>query len=408
MDAAVATTERAGVGGRSDTSISLLSYSTLYPNAAMPQHGIFVEQRLHKLTADGSVNTTVVAPVPWFPSRNPHFGAYARYARAPKAEKRYGLSVVHPRYPAIPKVGMSAAPLLLAAATLPAVRAVAKGQGFDIIDAHYFYPDGVAAMVIGRHLGKPVVITARGTDINLIPEYTLPRRQILWAARHCARIITVSEALRARLLELGVNPAKVTTLRNGVDLAFFRPSMSRDALRSELGIHGFTLLSVGHLIERKGHDLVIRALAELPDVRLIIVGDGPLRRELAHLADQAGVAERVSWAGLRPQDELVRFYGAADALVLASSREGMANVLLESLACGTPVVATPLWGAPEVVTGPAAGVLTHDRSVSAILDAIRQLRSNLPDRAETRRHAKQYGWEPTTAGQLKIFSALTS
>ena len=141
----------------------------------MPHHGIFVENRLRNLVASGEVAALVVAPVPWFPFEHKAFGRYASFARVPREEQRHGLTVLHPRYPLMPKVGMSSAPVLMYAALRHSFAEILKARfRFDLIDAHYFYPDGVAAVLLGRSLGKPVVITARGTDVNLIPRVPGP------------------------------------------------------------------------------------------------------------------------------------------------------------------------------------------------------------------------------------------
>ena len=356
---------------------------------------------MRHLLADGGVQAQVVTPVPWFPSSSARFGAYAEYARVPREETRYGIRVLHPRYPLLPAVGMSVAPLLMALAVYPLLRRL-RGE-YDVIDAHYFYPDGVAAALLGKWLRVPVVITARGTDINLIPRHRGPRRMILWAARRAAHMITVCQALKDELVALGADAGKITALRNGVDLERFRP-VDRDAARKTLGLRRTTLLSVGHLIERKGHHLVIEALADLPDCELLIAGDGEMDAALRALATRFGVADRVRFLGAVPQEELRHVYGAADLLVLASSREGWANVLLEAMACGTPVVATRIWGTPEVVQSRAAGVLVPERSAAAIAAGVRELVASYPDRSATRRYAEGFGWEPTTHGQKEIFA----
>lgn len=178
-------------------------------------------------------------------------------------------------------------------------------------------------------------------------------------------------------------------LRNGVDLERFQP-MPRDAARSEHGMRGRTLLSVGHLIERKGNHLTILALRELPDTTLVLVGDGPEERRLRDLARTCNVAERVRFVGAVAQEDLPQCYNAAEALVLASSHEGWANVLLEAMACGTPVVATPIWGTPEVVATPEAGVLTADLSSAAIVAACKSLFAALPPREATRAYAETF------------------
>ena len=386
--------------------IKILTFSTLFPNTVRPSHGVFVETRLRHLVASGEVSARVVAPIPWFPSTHPRFGEYAKFAAAPRAEVRFGLAVDHPRYFLPPKVGMNIAPLLLALSAKRVIqRMLAAGEDFDLIDAHYFYPDGVAAVLLGQWFNKPVVITARGTDINLIPQHALPRKMILWAARRAAGMITVCQALKDALVDLGVPAERIVALRNGVDLKLFQP-VNREAERVRLNMSRRTLLSVGYLIPRKGHDLIIRALPALPDTDLILAGDGPDKAMLIALAAELGVADRVRLVGALPQAELRSYYGAADALVLASSREGWANVLLEAMACGTPVVASNVWGTPEVVATPEAGVLMPARTPEGVAAAVLTLFANYPEHSATRRYAEQFSWDDTTAGQLQLFRAI--
>jgi glycosyltransferase involved in cell wall biosynthesis len=383
--------------------MKLLTFSTLFPNAAQPNHGLFVETRLRYLVASGKVQSRVVAPVPWFPSSHPRFGHYATLAKVPRTENRYGLDISHPRYPAIPKIGMNLAPMLMAHAVKPALgRILDSGYDFDAIDAHYFYPDGVAAVMLGKYFNKPVVVTARGTDINVIPGHTLPRKMILWAARNAHGVITVCNYLKDEMVKLGVRPSHITPLRNGVDLQRFSPA-DRNTLRERLGVRGFSLLSVGHLNEHKGHHLIIKALRLLPNASLMIAGSGPDHKKLSDLARELGVADRVRLLGPVPQTELSSYYNAADLLVLASSREGWANVLLESMACGTPVVATNICGTPEVVAAPEAGRLMAQRTPESLAAAVRLLCAELPSRAETRRYAERFSWDATTQGQLDLF-----
>jgi glycosyltransferase involved in cell wall biosynthesis len=359
-----------------------------------------VETRLRHLVASGQVQSRVVAPVPWFPAR------YAEYKSVPLRSERNGLEVRHPRYLNIPKVGMNLAPLLLARCAKREVgRMIDEGYDFDAIDAHYFYPDGVAAVMLGKYFNKPVVITARGSDVNLLPQFPLPRRMIQWAASNAHGIITVSQALKDRLVQLGAAPSAVTPLRNGVDLQRFEP-LDRDAIRNQLGIAGYTMISVGNLIELKGHHLVIRALQRMPGVLLLIAGKGPDRGKLETLAQELGVAERVRFLGAVQQTELKLYLNAADVMVLASSREGWANVLLESMACGTPVVASNVGGSPEVVAAPEAGLLMSEYSSDGVADAVQRLRARNPERAAVRRYAEQFSWDFTTRGQIELFEKI--
>lgn len=387
-------------------AIKLLTFTTLYPNAMQPNHGVFVENRLRHLLKTGKVESIVVAPVPWFPVTHHLFGEYSKFARIPYREERHGITVLHPRYPVLPKIGMAIAPVLMTCALAHAMKKIAQEYPFDIIDAHYFYPDGVAAVVLGKMLAKPVVVTARGTDLNLLPQFFFPRKQILWAAKESAAIITVCQALKDVLVNLGVADAKISPLRNGVNPDLFHPPENRELLRNRLGIYGPTILSVGQLIERKGHDVIIRAISSLPRATLLIAGDGPVRDSLQQLASDIEVKERVKFLGSVPHNILNDYYGAADVLALASSREGWANVLLEAMACGTPVVASKIWGTPEVVCSPAAGFLVEPIAAENFVNAFIQIFANPPNREDTRKYAEQFSWDATTQGQLNIFNSL--
>lgn len=384
----------------------ILLFSTLFPNAASPSHGVFVENRMDAYRQKYDADVKVIAPVPWFPFRHQAFGAYAASASVPFREVRNGVDVLHPRYLIPPKIAMHVAPSALTRCLDKAVHDLrAEGWDFDFIDAHYFYPDGVAASRIAARYDKPFVITGRGTDINLLPSYSGPRRAIVEAASRADSIIVVSNALKDELERIGVAKAKVTVLRNGVDLKQFRPA-DREVERRALGLSGLVLASVGHLIDRKGHDLVIEALKDIKDATLLIAGEGPERGALEEKAKRLGVSSRVKFLGRIEHDELYRIYSAADILVLASSREGWPNVLLESLACGTPCVATNVWGSGEVITAPAAGKLVKSRSAKEIAEAVNHLFNSMPSRQETRAYAEQYSWNETADGMHRIFSDL--
>ena len=395
--------------------IRSLLFSTLYPSAQRPLHGIFVETRLRELLKTGEVQATVVAPVPWFPWTGARWGDYARFAQTPLRESRHGVEVLHPRYLLPPKVGMTPAPLLLALGALGAVRRLqSAGRDFDLIDAHYYYPDGVAAALLGRWLGKPVVVTARGSDVNMISRYALPRRQLQWAARLAGASVGVSAALVERMRALGFDGNRLHVMRNGVDLQQFQ-ALPPAAMRQQLGLAGSPLLlSVGNLHEHKGHGLAIEALARLrtdpawAGAQLLVVGAGPDAARFEALACSIGVAEAVRWVGQVPNAELQQWYSAADVLVLASSREGWPNVLLEAMACGTPVVASDVGGVREIVQGAVAGRVVAQRTPEAFALALADLLASPPPRVAVRDYAARFGWDSTSQDQLRLFRQLTS
>ncbi|MFK7886871.1 MAG: glycosyltransferase [Gammaproteobacteria bacterium] len=372
--------------------MDVITYSTLYPNEAQPRHGLFVQARLRELRQRHEVGAQVVAPVPWFPLRHPAFGRYAQFASAPRYAVQDDVQVHHPRYFLPPKIGMHIAPRTMARGSRRAVAAcIERAANAPVLDAHYFYPDGVAAAHLAERFKLPLVISARGSDINLLPNDPAVRRRMLWAAERADALVAVSSALAERMVEIGMPAQKIEVLRNGVDLETFRV-LDRVAMKRQLGFEGPLLLSVGNLYELKGHDLVIEALARHPEANLVVAGSGPELGALKACAERHKVVQRVHFVGSVAQSQLVQYYNAADALVLASSREGMANVLLEALACGTPVVVTPVGGNPEVVASAAAGIVLPERSAKAVADGIGAVFRAPPTREDTRAYAETFSW----------------
>lgn len=384
----------------------VLTFTSLYPSTARPRHGIFVETRLRKLVQDFDVDVRVIAPVPWFPFRAPAFGAYAAYAATPRQESRPDrLEASYPRYAMLPKIGVAWQPDSMALAAQAAVEALGR-QGWtpDIIDAHYLYPDGVAAALLARRLGVPFVVTARGSDVNLLAREFVPRRRIRWAADRAAAVIAVSSALKQSLLGLGVPESKLVVLRNGVDADLFRPKDPESADRPDGMPSKRKVAWVGNLVVEKGPDLAIEALALMPELELALVGDGPMRLALVSLARRLGVEARVRFLGTMPQAELREVYSSAEALLLTSTREGWPNVLLEAMACGTPVVACDVGAVREIVTDAKVGRVLARRDPAAIAAALADLLASPPSRQTVRAHALQFGWSAISEGQAALFA----
>jgi glycosyltransferase involved in cell wall biosynthesis len=387
--------------------MKLLTLSTLYPNAASTAQGVFVETRLCEWVRRSGGEAKVIAPVPWFPFAHPIFGKYARFAAAPARETRRGVEVRHPRYVIPPKIGMTYAASALARIFEREARAViADGFEFDLIDAHYLYPDGVAAARAAMAMGKPFVLTARGSDVTLLATYPRQRAMILDAIRKADGVIAVAESLKDELIRIGAPAEKIRVLRNGVDLEMFRP-LDRDAIRERLALKGAVIASVGGLIPRKGHDIVIEAIAQMPETTLLVVGAGPERARLQSRARRLGVIERVRFLGEWAHDRLPEIYNAADALVLASTREGWPNVLLEAMACGAPAVASDAGGNREVIASPDAGRIVDHRTPAAFAAALSAVLGGA-DRAATRRFAEAYAWDETSDALSTLFNSVKS
>ncbi|WP_176489007.1 glycosyltransferase [Rhizorhabdus dicambivorans] len=388
--AATASAQRRGA------PLKILALTNLFPSPSRPGNGVFLKHRLQHLSRLPGVEMRLIAPVPWFPSTARIFGQYAKLAQTPRDDDTSGIPARFIRYPMLPKISMWITPLSIALSALKAIRDM-KRSGFepDVIDAYYLYPDGVAACLLGVWLRKPVMLTALGTDATQIARQPIPGALICWAARRAIAVTAVCHALIDQLIGCGIAPEKLTVVQHGVDLELFSPPHDRDALRQTFGLKRFTMISVGHLSQNKGQHLAIRALTEIPDVDLLIVGDGPERDRLRALASDLGATDRVRFIGSVDQPHLALLMGAADLLVSCSEYEGISNVLLEALACGTPVAATPVWGSPEIVADPKIGLLFKERSGGAIADGIRSVMRHSWDRSYIRHYSLRYDWAAT-------------
>jgi len=358
--------------------LRVLALTTLFPNAAKPVFATFVEGSLLRLAAHPEVELTVVAPngvPPWPLSTHP---VYRELAALPEVETWKGVTVHRPRFPLIPREGWRVNVRLIARAC---ARFVDKGR-YDVVQADFFHPCGVAAAELATRAGLPVSIKARGSDIQLWGLKAGPRAEMLRAAGQAAGLLAVSESLKAQMVDMGMPAEKIAVHYTGVDLARFVP-VDRAAVRAEMRLPSPLVLSVGHLIPRKRFDVVIRAVAMLPGVHLRIIGGGEEHARLAALIAELDVGERVQLMGPRPHAEVATLLAAADVLALASMREGLANVWVEALACGTPIVITPIEGAEETIDRPAVGRIV-ERTPEAFAAAISALLADPPAQAETR------------------------
>jgi len=384
--------------------LRVLTLSSLFPDVHRPNFGIFVERQTLGLAALEGIELQVVAPVglPPFPLRlHPHFSGRGRL---PSVESWKGLKVHRPAFPHLPGPGMRLAPLMMARRLLPLFRSIWADFPFDIIDTEYFWPDGPAAVALGRALNVPVSIKARGSDIHLWGKRGFSRRQLVEAGQAADGMLAVSAALKHDMTALGLPEEKIQVHYTGVDLDRFVIA-DRSIGKAALGLSGPLVLAVGYLIERKGQDIVVEAMRHLPEASLILIGDGPARPALEARIAQAGLESRVRLAGSVPHQDLPRWFAAADVSVLPSASEGLANVWVESLACGTPIVIADVGGAREVVDNPAAGRIV-ERSPHAVADAIRELLLSPAPRDATRQTATRFTWSANAEALAKHLSEL--
>ncbi len=279
----------------------------------------------------------------------------------------------------------------------------------DVIDAHFVFPDGFAAILLGRALNKPVVVSARGSDITLGLKLPLVNRLIGWTLQHAARVIAVSASLKELMVAHGTDPDKVTVIPNGVDTQLFYP-LDQDAARHALGLPADAkiVLTVCSLVELKGVDLLIEAAAlvraRYPGAcRILVVGKGPERERLQRQIEQAGLGDMVRLVGTVPNRELVNWYNAADLFFLGSSREGWPNVVCEALACGTPVVATNVSGIPEIVDHDGLGLLV-ERTPAAFAAGILAAFDTCWDRQFILERGRRRSWEQVAREVHAVFA----
>ncbi len=389
--------------------MKVLVFTSLFPNNVWPTQGVFIKERMLAVSKLEGVVLKVVAPVPYFPPFK--IGQRWQYGQVEQEEVVEGIEVTHPRYFMTPKIGMSLYGLFLCLSVLPHLKRIQRTFDFDVIDSHFVYPDGFAAVLLGKIFRKPVTISARGSDVNVYKHLRLIPHLLRYALNRADRVVAVSQALATAMEGLGIDKEKITVIPNGVDASKFFPE-PQDEARKKLGLRSRkTLLSIGHLTRNKGFDLLLHALKIFvgrhkdEDVQLVIIGEGVMQGELEQLVVSLELHERVRFVGALPHHQLRIWYCAADVFCLASDREGWPNVVVESLACGTPVVATKAGGIPEIVNADHLGILT-DRTPVALAGSIEEALDRRWDRAAIVREARKHRWDYAAQKLSAVYDAV--
>ncbi len=384
--------------------LRVLTLSTLFPDASRTTFGVFVERQTLGLAAHPDVDLRVVAPVGLPPRPLSRHAHYAGLAGLPGRETWQGLDVRRPRFVTLPATQGRFHARALTRRLVPLLAEIRRDFAFDVIDAEFFFPDGPAAVALGRRFGVPVSIKARGADIHHWGTAPATAAQVRAAGRAADGVLAVSRAMRADMAALGIPGDRIRVHHTGVDLDRFAPA-ERTAGKAAYGVTGPLIVSLGALIARKGHDVAIGAMPSLPGATLLIAGEGPARGALEAQIAALGLGGRVRLLGSIPHAELPALLAAADVMALASSSEGLANAWVEALACGTPVVVTDAGGAGEVVTDPAYGRIA-DRTAPAFAAAIAALLADPPPPAAVRRGAERFTWAANGAALYEHLSAL--
>ncbi len=351
--------------------------TNIFPNPAEPTRGTFIASLVRALPKDVTV-TAVIVPLPWFPKWKPlaRFPRLYLNACIPNQWEWEGIPVYCPKYFFLPKVMGALQSLMVFLSIFPVLSRLKKERQCQIINAHFIYPDGVAACWAARQLHLPIVLSARGTDINQYAYYRFRRPQIIFALLKASQITAVSETLTKQIIALGVPHTKVSHIANGIDHTAFYPQ-DPIACRRQLRLDPTLphLLFVGRFSEEKNIATLIEAVRMLQDKNhhrfdLHLVGQGTLETELKERARSLKYPDWIHFQGARGHEEIPVWLGAAAALCLPSLREGMPNVVLEALASGRPVIASKVGGSVNLIKNEKNGYLYEPNTAAELARAI--------------------------------------
>ncbi len=392
--------------------IDLVVFSALFPSAARPGAGLFIRERMFRVAQHRPL--AVVSPQPWFPGQSLIRLLRPGYRpQAPALEIQQGIRVYHPRYLSVPGLLRQFDGWSMALASVGLMRKL-KRQGAQLIDAHFTYPDGEAATRLGRWLGLPATITLRGTEVPHSRNPVL-RPRLSRTLKSAARVFSVSDSLRRLAIELGAAVEKTEVVGNGIDTERFQP-VARAAARARFGLpdSAKVLISVGALVERKGMHRVIEVLPALlkhhPDLHYLIVGgaspEGDNRAELTAQVARLGLVDHVHFLGTLPPDELKWPLSASDVFVLATRNEGWANVFLEAMACGLPVMSTDVGGNAEVVCREELGSIVPFGDSAALQQALDAALNKDWDRSAILDYARANQWDKRVTQLLCAYDGI--
>jgi len=393
----------------------LVVFCSLYPSQVRPNAGIFIRERMSRVAEHCPL--VVISPIPWFPLQRVLRYFKPGYRPQPvEHECQNGLDVYYPRFLAVPGLFRVLDGFFMGIGALPIFFRLKKEFVFNLIDAHFAYPDGYAATFLGEWFKVPVTITLRGTEVPL-SKVPARRKRLLKALQRATKVFSVSESLKSHVIALGADDRKITVVGNGVDTTKFR-AVDKVQARRGLGLadDAEILISVGGLVDRKGFHRIIELLPNLLEkhpklVYLIVGGSSPEGNNRAQLEQQVkslGLGQRVRLLGEMPAEDIHIPLSAADVFVLATANEGWANVFLEAMACGLPVVTTDVGGNREVVSKPILGTVVPFGNPDMLMSAIDDALNRSWDRQAIINYAADNTWDKRVEQLLTAFNTMVN
>lgn len=388
-------------------------FTRLFPSQAFPSFGTFCLERAKALAAHAEVR--VMVPTPYYPPMLPGKADWKKWV----AVEREGvaatdIAVTYPRYLSVPGTATWFQGVAMARSARKELADRFEGWRPDIIDGHFAFPDGYAAVKLAQSIDVPAIITCHGSDLRQYPDIPVAGDMTRWALRSADRVISVSSDLLRRSIELGCQSEKAVFLTNGVDPGKF-VVREKVECRKQLGLPQERKIGVcvGFLIDRKDQSLLVRAVAnirqrgEIPPM-LVLVGDGPNRQRLQDEVSCLGLDKDVILAGQRPHAEVAAWMGAADWLLLSSISEGWATVYFEAMACGRPVLTSNVSSAKDAIHHPDYGTVVEPRTPEAFAQAMLDASQRHFDSATIRTYAERHSWSLWAEQAMETLKAVTA
>lgn len=374
--------------------MKILVITNLFPNKLEPERATYNRQQIYMLSKFCEIK--VLAPIAWYPFKN-IFDRNIKVSHIPDREIIDGIEVFHPKYFMIPKIARSLYGIMFFLSISVPVFRIYKGFRFDVIFATWAYPDSFAGVLISKLLRIPIITKVHGTDINEYANYWLRRMMIQFTLNNSDRVISVSKALKNKMIEIGVKSEKIRVIYNGVDSDIFRP-LDKTQVRKELGINSDNnvILFVGNLKSVKGLDYLIDALSQIPtlnNIRLVIIGEGELKKHLELKIKSYNIQNHIYMLGIKPHSEIAQWMNVSDLLCLPSLSEGVPNVILESLSCGIPVVASNVGGIPEILVSADYGIMVQPGDSKKLCQAIQDCLRKKWNRELIRAYSSKFSWQ---------------